>query len=169
MVLHCLYGRQLLLSVVMQENRIYHSCEVLSLEFPISDHWDCCSLMKDLYNVMLLSVLGKYFNNGTSGFHSLLLEGTKSSFNLFNEILKQGTEENYDIRVMLVGRAAVGKTTLTRRLLRLPVNLKNYDCTNGVDVHIHSCDIQINSGTWGKDHCIIILKYIIASQKNQNH
>ena len=51
---------------------------------------------------------------------------------------------------MLVGRAAVGKTTLTRRLLRLPVNLKNYDSTNGVDVHIHSCDIRLDSGTWGK-------------------
>ena len=99
---------------------------------------------------MLLSALGKYFDNETSGFHSLLLQVTKSSFNLFNEILKQGTEENYDIRVMLVGRAAVGKTTLTRRLLRLPVNLKNYDSTNGVDVHIHSCDIQLDSGTWGK-------------------
>ena len=102
------------------------------------------------YNVLLLSSLGKYFDNETSGLHSMLLQVTKSSPNLFNEILKQGTEENYDIRVMLVGRADVGKTTLTRRLLRLPVNLKKYDSTSGVDVHIDTCDIQLDSGTWGK-------------------
>ena len=59
-------------------------------------------------------------------------------------------EENHDIRVMFVGQAAVGKTTLTRRLLKLPVNLKEYNSTNGVDVHINSCDIEIDSGKWGK-------------------
>ena len=73
-----------------------------------------------------------------------------SSVDTFNEILKQGMEENHDIQVMLVGQAAVGKTTLTRRLLTLPVTLKEYNSTNGVDVHINSCDIEIDSGKWGK-------------------
>ena len=71
-----------------------------------------------------------------------------SSVDLFNAILKQGMEENHDIQVMLVGQAAAGKTTLTRRLLTLPVTLKEYNSTNGVDVHINSCDIEIDSGKW---------------------
>ena len=103
-----------------------------------------------LVDTLLLSAQGKTLDDDVAGLHSLLLQVNKSSFNLFNEILRQGTEENYDIRVMLVGRAAVGKTTLTRRLLRLPVKLKSYDSTNGVDVHIHSCDIHLDSGEWGK-------------------
>ena len=93
---------------------------------------------------------GEEVDGESSGLHSLLHQTTSFSCNLFNDILKQGVEENYDIRVMLVGRAAVGKTTFTRRLLKLPVYLKKYISTNGVDVHIHSCDIQLDSGIWGK-------------------
>ena len=94
--------------------------------------------MDDDYAIMTLNI------------HAELSAMTNSSVNLFNEILKQGMEENHDIQVMLVGQAAVGKTTLTRRLLTLPVNLKEYNSTNGVDVHINSCDIEIDSGKWGK-------------------
>ena len=74
-----------------------------------------------------------------------------SSVDLFNEILKQGMEKKHDIQVMLVGQAAAGKTTLTRRLLTLPVTLKEYNSTNGVEVHINSCDIEIDSGKWVGD------------------
>ena len=89
-----------------------------------------------------------------------------SSVDLFNTILKQGVEENHDIQVMLVGQAAVGKTTLTRRLLKLPVTLKEYNSTNGVDVHINSCDIEIDSGKWGKAE----LKYLnLKSSENSSH
>ena len=88
------------------------------------------------------------------------------SVDLFNKILKRGMEKNHDIRVMLVGQAAVGKTTLTRRLLTLPVNLKEYNSTNGVDVHINSCDIEIDSGNWGKAE----LKYLnLKLSKNSSH
>ena len=81
---------------------------------------------------------------------SELYQMNDSSVDIFNKILKHGKEKNHDIQVMLVGQAAVGKTTLTRRLLTLPVTLKEYNSTNGVDVHINSCDIEIDSGKWGK-------------------
>ena len=80
----------------------------------------------------------------------ILSQMNDSSVHLLNKILKQGMEKNHDIQVMLVGQAAVGKTTLTRRLLTLPVTLQEYNSTNGVDVHINSCDIEIDSGKWGK-------------------
>ena len=69
---------------------------------------------------------------------------------MFNEVLKLGMEENYDIRVMAVGQAGVGKSTLTRRLLKLPVKIKEYNSTNGIEVHIHSCEINLNTGQWGE-------------------
>ena len=73
----------------------------------------------------------------------------KTSKELFNEVLKLGMEENYDIRVMAVGQAGVGKSTLTRRMLKLPVKIKEYNSTNGIEVHIHSCQIDLDTGKWG--------------------
>ena len=69
----------------------------------------------------------------------------------FNKLLKFGVEKNYHIRVMLVGNGGVGKSTLLRRLLNLPVKINRYDSTNGIDVHIHSCGIDIETGAWYVD------------------
>ena len=66
----------------------------------------------------------------------------------FHQILRNGVEENYHIRVMLVGNEGVGKSTLLRRLLRKPVKIKTYNSTNGIDVHIHSCNVDIETGEW---------------------
>ena len=76
--------------------------------------------------------------------------GTKLNFakSMFCRILRYGVEENYHIRVMLVGNEGVGKSTLLRRLLRKPVKIKKYNSTNGIDVHIHSCDVDIETGAW---------------------
>ena len=72
-----------------------------------------------------------------------------ASKDMFNEVLKLGMEENYDVRVMAVGQAGVGKSTLTRRLLKLPVKIKEYNSTNGIEVHIRSCQIDLDTGKWG--------------------
>ena len=66
----------------------------------------------------------------------------------FSNILKLGVEQNYHIRTMLVGNDGVGKSTLLKRLLKLPVKINKYDSTNGIDVHIHSCDVDIETGAW---------------------
>ena len=49
---------------------------------------------------------------------------------------------------MLFGKEGVGKSTLLRRLLRKPINIKKYNNTNGIEVHIHSCDVDIETGAW---------------------
>lgn len=74
----------------------------------------------------------------------------KSSTVDFRDILLHGVEENHYIRVMVVGSGGVGKTTLTRRLLELPVKITQYDSTNGIDVHIHSCEVDLDTEIWSK-------------------
>ena len=76
--------------------------------------------------------------------------GTKFSLenSTFCKVLRYGVEKNYHIRVMLVGNEGVGKSTLLKRLLKLPVKINNYGSTNGIDVHVHSCDIDIETGAW---------------------
>ena len=66
----------------------------------------------------------------------------------FSNILRFGVEENYHVRVMLVGNEGAGKSTLLKRLLKIPVKINTYDSTNGIDVHIHSCDVDIETGAW---------------------
>ena len=85
----------------------------------------------------------------TYGIDPALIRMIKTSKELFNEVLKLGMEENYDIRVMAVGQAGVGKSTLTRRMLKLPVKIKEYNSTNGIEVHIHCCQIDLDTGKWG--------------------
>ena len=68
-----------------------------------------------------------------------------------NKLLKFGVEKNYHIRVMLVGNEGVGKSTLLRRLLKLPVKINRYDSTNGIDLHINSCGFDIDTGAWCVD------------------
>ena len=91
--------------------------------------------------------------SGSAGFMSLpaplLFRMIKASKDMFNEVLKLGMEENYDIRVMAVGQAGVGKSTLARRLLKLPVDIKDYNITNGIEVHIQSCQVDLDTGKWG--------------------
>ena len=72
----------------------------------------------------------------------------KFSNSTFCHILRHGLEENYHIRVMIVGNEGVGKSTLLKRLLRKSVNIKKYISTNGIDVHIHSCNVDIETGIW---------------------
>ena len=87
----------------------------------------------------------------------------------FCHVLRYGVEKNYHIRVMLVGNEGVGKSTLLRRLLRKPINIKEYTSTNGIDVHIHSCDIDIETGTWCFDETVtgvaVLWRYLGGAAK----
>ncbi|CAG2185930.1 unnamed protein product [Mytilus edulis] len=55
-------------------------------------------------------------------------------------------EKRYYVRIMVVGKESVGKTSLVRRLL-----LKNIDdvvSTDGVDIVVDQCKINIEDGSW---------------------
>lgn len=57
----------------------------------------------------------------------------------FHNYLQQGSEDHYEINLMFIGQAGVGKTTLTKGLLGeldphvIPAS------TNGIDLHQHRC------------------------------
>ncbi|XP_062579197.1 uncharacterized protein LOC134241131 [Saccostrea cucullata] len=57
----------------------------------------------------------------------------------FREYLRQGSEEYYEINLMFIGQAGVGKTTLTKGLLGELDPTTKLDSTNGIDLHLHRC------------------------------
>ncbi|KAL3854151.1 hypothetical protein ACJMK2_013429 [Sinanodonta woodiana] len=66
----------------------------------------------------------------------------------YKEALKNGTEQVYNIRVMVVGHYGVGKTTLVQRLLGKEVDISERISTEGIDVHVHCFDVSLKSQEW---------------------
>lgn len=56
-------------------------------------------------------------------------------------------ERRYFVRIMIVGKGRVGKTCLMRRLLKERIK-KNEPSTDGVDIVVQRCKININDGKW---------------------
>ena len=96
------------------------------------------------------------------GITPTLLKRLKSTSASINDILQHGVEENYHVRVMVVGKEGVGKSTLTRRLIQLPVDISRYDSTDGIDVHIHTCEVDLDSGVWSKYLQLLLLMFYQA-------
>ncbi|KAL3888932.1 hypothetical protein ACJMK2_001292 [Sinanodonta woodiana] len=70
------------------------------------------------------------------------------SIQLFKNALKDGKEKDYSIRVMVIGHYGVGKTTLIQRLLGKNVNISERHSTEGIDIHLHCCDVSLSSREW---------------------
>ncbi|KAK3598548.1 hypothetical protein CHS0354_010725 [Potamilus streckersoni] len=77
-----------------------------------------------------------------------ILKMDKKSIQLFQNALQQGKERVYNIRVMVVGHLNVGKTTLIKRLLGEDVNIFERHSTEGIDVHVHCCDVSVSTKEW---------------------
>ncbi|KAK3607771.1 hypothetical protein CHS0354_040675 [Potamilus streckersoni] len=77
-----------------------------------------------------------------------ILKMDDRSIQLFEEALKAGKENVYNIRVMVVGHVGVGKTTLIKRLLREEVDISERRSTEGVDVYVNCCDVSLSSFKW---------------------
>ncbi|XP_071139815.1 uncharacterized protein [Mytilus edulis] len=78
-----------------------------------------------------------------------LTDADKKRYNQMMQSTK--TEKRYFARIMIVGQDKVGKTTLLRRLLK--DSTAGVSSTDGVDIAIDRCKIDIESGKWtiGKD------------------
>ncbi|XP_052083874.1 uncharacterized protein LOC127721233 isoform X2 [Mytilus californianus] len=78
-----------------------------------------------------------------------LTDADKKRYNQLMQSTK--TEKRYFARIMIVGQDKVGKTTLLRRLLK--DSTAGVSSTDGVDIAINRCKIDIENGKWtiGKD------------------
>lgn len=56
------------------------------------------------------------------------------------------TEKRYFVRIMIVGKETVGKTCLLRRLLK--ESIEDVSSTDGIDIVVRRCKINIEDGKW---------------------
>ncbi|XP_063409161.1 uncharacterized protein LOC134692632 [Mytilus trossulus] len=63
-----------------------------------------------------------------------------------NLIQTEKTEKRYFVRTMIVGKESVGKTCLLRRLLK--EDIADVTSTDGVDIAVRRCKINIKNGKW---------------------
>ncbi|XP_052097310.1 uncharacterized protein LOC127732274, partial [Mytilus californianus] len=59
------------------------------------------------------------------------------------------TENRYFVRIMIVGKESAGKTCLLRRLLK--ESISDVSSTDGVDIVVRRCKINIEDGKWTID------------------
>ncbi|XP_076087664.1 uncharacterized protein LOC143058085 [Mytilus galloprovincialis] len=61
------------------------------------------------------------------------------------KILKEGNEKRYYIKIMLLGKQGVGKSTLLKNLLQEPID--SVTPTDGIDI-AQRCKVNIENGEW---------------------
>ncbi|XP_052097330.1 uncharacterized protein LOC127732305 [Mytilus californianus] len=65
----------------------------------------------------------------------------------YNELMQTEKKENrYFVRIMIVGKESTGKTCLLRRLLK--EDISGVSSTDGVDIVVRRCKINIRDGKW---------------------
>lgn len=77
--------------------------------------------------------------------------------NKFKQLMTSSkTEKRYFLRIMIVGKEAVGKTCLLKRLLK--ESIFGVKSTDGVEIIVRHCKINIQDGKWiiGKGMYIFI-------------
>lgn len=67
--------------------------------------------------------------------------------NKFKQLMSSSkTEKRYFLRIMIVGKEAVGKTCLLKRLLK--ESILEVKSTEGVEIIVRQCKINIQDGKW---------------------
>ncbi|XP_052067016.1 uncharacterized protein LOC127706426 isoform X2 [Mytilus californianus] len=70
----------------------------------------------------------------------------KAAEKQYREVLQSGVENRYMIRLPVVGPFGVGKTCLTRKLLRKKIS--DVTSTNGIDIMTQKCKVCLTDDTW---------------------
>ncbi|KAL3855990.1 hypothetical protein ACJMK2_015187, partial [Sinanodonta woodiana] len=70
------------------------------------------------------------------------------SIAMFKKALRDGKENVFNIRIMIVGPYDVGKTTLMKRLLGKDVNMCERQSTEGIDIQKECCKVSLTTGEW---------------------
>lgn len=65
------------------------------------------------------------------------------------------------VRIMLVGKESVGKTCLLKRLLK--ENIADTSSTDGVDIIIRRCKINIENGEWIIDKGMFTTAFVMLA------
>lgn len=74
----------------------------------------------------------------------------KETESQYREVLQTGVEKRYVIRLPVVGPFCVGKTCLTRRLLRKEIS--DVTSTNGIEIMTQKCKVCLTDDTWIFSH-----------------
>ena len=125
--------------------------------------WDTLSLMNDTCTIdeACMNFLNhRFFNLSSCLAPSLPVEIMRmdsKSIELYKQALEDGMEEDYNIRIMVVGPFGVGKTTFTKRLLCQDVNIDKRNSTDGIDVHVRRCKVSLDTQQWIVDAPGILL------------
>lgn len=72
---------------------------------------------------------------------------TSSELNIYTEAMNSGKEVRRYVRIQVVGKNGVGKTSLVCRLLG-EKNIQNVTSTDGIDVTVKKCQIRTKDGKW---------------------
>ncbi|KAL3855957.1 hypothetical protein ACJMK2_015154, partial [Sinanodonta woodiana] len=70
------------------------------------------------------------------------------SIAMFKKALRDGKENVFNIRIMIVGPYDVGKTTLMKRLLGKDVNICERQSTERIDIQKECCKVSLTTGEW---------------------
>ena len=85
-------------------------------------------------------------NNDVYSVRSESTELDIKSMITYFQALEEGSEKDYNIRLMLLGHFGVGKTTLARRLLH--ESMDDLSSTEGIETLVQKARINISTGEW---------------------
>lgn len=77
----------------------------------------------------------------------LQMEISKDERNTYMEAIESGIEIREYVRVQVIGKDRVGKTSLVRRLLYLEDGKYDGKSTDGIEIN-RKCQIRRNDGAW---------------------